>query len=86
MLRCVRTTIRLDEQLLREAKALAVRTGRTLTQVIQDALQQSLAQGPDPGSDDPLRLPTFQGRGVRPGVDLDDSAGLLEAMDGRARP
>jgi hypothetical protein len=86
MLRCVRTTIRLDEQLLREAKALAARTGRTLTQVIQDALQQSLAQGTDPAGGEPLRLPTFQGRGVRPGVDLDDSAGLLEVMDGRARP
>jgi hypothetical protein len=86
MLRCVRTTIRLDEQLLREAKALAARTGRTLTQVIQDALQQSLAQGTDPASGEPLRLPTFQGRGVRPGVDLDDSAGLLDVMERRARP
>jgi Ribbon-helix-helix protein, copG family len=86
MLRCVRTTIRLDDQLLREAKALAAHTGRTLTQVIQDALQQSLAQGTDGGSDEPLRLPTFGGRGVRPGVDLDDSAGLTELMDGRARP
>jgi hypothetical protein len=54
--------------------------------VIQDALQQSLAQGADPGNGEPLRLPTFLGRGLRPGVDLDDSAGLLEAMDGRARP
>ena len=82
----MRTTIRLDDQLLSEAKALAARTGRTLTQVIQDALQQALSQRGDAGSSEPLRLPTFQGRGVRAGVDLDDSAGLLDLMEGRARP
>ncbi len=86
MLRCMRTTIRLDDQLLAEAKALAARTGRTLTQVIHDALQQALASREKVEADDPVRLPTFQGRGVRPGVDLDDSAGLLDVMEGRVRP
>lgn len=81
----MRTTIRLDDQLLSEAKALAARTGRTLTQVIQDALQRSLAP-PGDGTAGPVRLPTFEGRGVRPGVDLDDSAGLVDLMEGRARP
>jgi len=53
--------------------------------VIEDALRQSLAQRADPtGSAAPL--PTFAGRGVRPGVDLDDSAGLLDVMERRARP
>jgi hypothetical protein len=28
------------------------------------------------------RLPTFKGGGLRPGVDLSDSAGLLDLMDG----
>jgi hypothetical protein len=27
-------------------------------------------------------LPTFTGKGLQPGVDLDDSAGLLDLMDG----
>jgi hypothetical protein len=82
----MRTTIRLDDALLADAKALAARTGRTLTQVIQDALRQSLTQREDDATGEPVRLPTFQGKGVRPGVDLDDSAGLLEVMEGRARP
>jgi hypothetical protein len=82
----MRTTIRLDDELLAEAKALAARTGRTLTQVIGDALRHSLAPRGDGSRDEPLRLPTFQGRGIRPGVDLDDSAGLLDAREGRARP
>lgn len=81
----MRTTIRLDDQLLSEAKALAARTGRTLTQVIQDALQQSLAVSSE-RTGRPLRLPTFEGRGARPGVDLDDAAGLRDLMEGRARP
>ena len=85
MFRCVRTTIRLDDQLLAEAKSLAARTGRTLTKVIEDALRQTLAHRPgDTGA--AVRLPTFGGRGVRPGVDLDDSAGLLDVMESRARP
>jgi hypothetical protein len=82
----MRTTIRLDDELLAEAKALAARTGRTLTQVIQDAVRQALALRGDGGGGEPVRLPTFQGRGVRPGIDLDDSAGLLDVMEGRARP
>ena len=85
MFRCVRTTIRLDDQLLAEAKSLAARTGRTLTKVIEDALRQSLAQRPSHAGG-AVRLPTFGGRGVRPGVDLDDSAGLTDVMETRARP
>ncbi len=81
----MRTTIRLDDELLAEAKALAARTGRTLTRVIEDALRQSLVD-PGGGADTPVRLPTFAGRGVRPGIDLDDSAGLLDALEDRARP
>ena len=81
----MRTTIRLDDELLAEAKALAARTGRTLTKVIEDALRQALARSAtDPAG--PVRLPTFSGRGVRPGVDLDDSASLIGVMEDRARP
>ena len=86
MLRCMRTTIRLDDALFAEAKALAARTGRTFTQVVHDALRQALDQGGESRAGDPLRLPTFQGRGIRPGVDLDDAAGLLDVMEGRVRP
>jgi hypothetical protein len=82
----MRTTVRLDDELLAEAKALAARTGRTLTRVIEDALRQALSQrtGGERGS--PARLPSFAGRGLRPGVSLDDAAGLLDVMEDRARP
>jgi hypothetical protein len=79
----MRTTIRLDEQLLREAKRLALDTGRTLTAVIEDALRESLVRRRTTAPREPVRLRTYAGRGPRPGVDLDDSAALRELMDER---
>lgn len=82
----MRTTIRLDDDLLRQAKALAARTGRTLTAVIEDALRETLAR-PRSRHDRPrAALPTFKGNGLQPGVDLDDTAGLLDIMDGSRDP
>jgi len=77
----MRTTIRLDKQLLAEAKQVATRTGRTLTRVIEDALRQALAGGKRSRRDPPARIPTFRGDGLQPGVDLDDTAALLNLMD-----
>jgi hypothetical protein len=77
----MRTTIRLDDHLLAEAKQLAARTGRTLTAVIEDALRQMLARRQQAAARPPVRLPTAPGNGLQPGVDLDDSAALLDLMD-----
>ncbi len=79
----MRTTIRLDDQLLAEAKQLAARTGRTLTAVIEDALRQALAQARSTRrkKQEPVDLPTFRGKGLQPGVDLDDTAALLSLME-----
>jgi hypothetical protein len=77
----MRTTIRLDDHLLREAKEHAARTGRTLTALVEDALRQLLAQRRIRSRPARVILPTFPGHGLQPGVDLDDSAALLELMD-----
>ena len=81
----MRTTIRLDESLLAEAKEVAARTGRTLTSVIEEALRESLArrrrQPPRPA----LSLPTYRGGRLQPGVDLDDTAALLDLMESDGR-
>ena len=82
----MRTTIRIDEQLLKEAKQLAARRGKTLTAVIEDALRASLARQRDPGRNEPVRLVTFPGKGLLPGVDLDDSAALLDLMNSSDDP
>ncbi len=82
----MRTTVSIDEQLLREAKALAARSGKTLTAVIEDALRESLSRQRAPKQREQVRLVTFGGTGLLPGVDLDDSAALLDLMDSSHDP
>ncbi|MEW5850611.1 MAG: type II toxin-antitoxin system VapB family antitoxin [Myxococcota bacterium] len=77
----MRTTIRIDDKLLAAAKALAAKSHRSLTQVIEDALRELLARRAAQRHAPPCDLPVFTGNGLRPGVDLDDSANLLELMD-----
>jgi hypothetical protein len=77
----MRTTVRLDDDLLRRAKREALERGTTLTAVIEDALRRALAPGAVVASED-VELPTFRGDGLQPGVDLDDTASLLDLMDG----
>lgn len=40
----MRTTIRLDEKLLKEAKRQAAESGMTLTAIIEDSLRERLAR------------------------------------------
>lgn len=73
----------MPDDLLKAAKRRAVETGRTLTAVIEDAVRAALAREEatgDPGQ--PVQLPTWGVGGVRPGVDLDDTAALLDLMEG----
>jgi len=76
----MRTTIRVDDELLREAKQLAARSGRTLTAVFEDALRETLNRQRRSAART-VDFPTFRGNGLQPGVDLDDSAALIELMD-----
>lgn len=76
-----RTTVRLDEPLLADAKKLAAETGRTLTAVLQDALREVLARRQHAKPGGRVKFTTFQGKGLYPGVDLDNSAALLDRMD-----
>jgi hypothetical protein len=77
----MRTTVRLDPRLLAAAKRHAAETGGTLTSVLEGALREALARRHAPGTRKRVRLRTVKGDGLRPGVDLDDSASLLELME-----
>jgi hypothetical protein len=81
MIICMRTTIRLDDELLAAAKVHAARTGRTLTSVIEDALRETLARQQEREEQEPVKLTTVSGKGIQPAVDLDDSAALLTLME-----
>ena len=77
----MRTTIRIDEELLKRVKQRALQQGKTLTAVIEDALRESLARKMDTQQREPVRLETFAGEGLQPGVNLDDFADLLDLME-----
>lgn len=77
----MRTTIRINDQLLRDAKALAANMGCSLTSLIEDGLRQKLAHQTTDSGQNPIKLKTVSGRGLRPGVDLDDSAKMLDLLE-----
>ena len=81
----MRTTLRVDDELLRRAKSLAARQGRSLTSVFEEALRQLLAESERHDERTRVELPvSVASGGVLPGVDLDDTAALLDVMEGRA--
>ena len=80
----VRTTLRVDDELLRRAKSYAARKGRSLTSVFEEALRRLLSETERLDKRERVELPVSVARGgVLPGVDLDDSAALQEVMEGR---
>ena len=80
----MRTTIRLDDELLKEAKRIAAESDRTLTEVIEDSLRETFARRKAAVRQEKVELPTFGGGGLRPGLtweDLDSYGRMLEVME-----
>ena len=75
----MRTTIRLDETLLRRAKSMAAASGRSLNDFIADAVRAAVT--PRSARLEAPEIPVMRGGKLLPGVDLDDSAALLDLMD-----
>lgn len=79
----MRTTVRLDEGLLEQARREAARRGVTLTALIEQGLRMALRR-PRPSRAERVQLPVSRATGgVLPGIDLNDSADLLDRMDER---
>jgi hypothetical protein len=77
----VRTTLTINDEVYRQTKAVAAATGRSVGSLVEEALRTALALRAHPSSSvEPL--PTSPGS-LLPGVDLDDSAGLLDLMERR---
>jgi hypothetical protein len=80
----MRTTVRLDDGLLEQAKAEARQKQKTLTSLIEEGLRLVLANGGTPPRRKKIVLPVSRERGgVLPGVDLDNNASLLDVMEER---
>lgn len=81
MLICMRTTLNLDDDLIRAAKDKAHTEGTTLTSVIEQALRALLSDRQKPTERQRYEVPVISTGPMMPGVDLDDSAGLLEILE-----
>lgn len=85
MLRHMRTTVRLDPALMARAKKESARTGETLTAMIERGLRLLLARPRRSRRSATIRIPVSRAAGgLRAGVNLDDSAAVLDIMDMRA--
>jgi hypothetical protein len=83
MLSCMRTTLDINDRLLAEAKSVAAQRGLSLKALVEEALRERLHARVE-GRHASIPLPTFSGDGLQAGVDLTDSAALLETMDADA--
>jgi len=80
----MRTTVRLDDGLLKQAKRAAADRGETVTALIERGLRLVLANGARPRRRSRVALPVSRAAGgTHAGVDLDDSRALLDVLDGR---
>jgi hypothetical protein len=80
----LRTTVRLKDALLEQAKREAARRGGTLTSLIEQGLRLVLVEARAPRRKPRVKLPVCRaGGGMLPGVDLNDSSALLDRMEGR---
>ncbi len=81
MLIRMKTTLNLNDALIREARKVAAESGRTVTAIIEAALRDYLHPGvrirPAPP---PLPVSRCRG-GLQPGVQLDSTSELLHDLD-----
>jgi hypothetical protein len=77
----MRTTVRINDDLLHRAKKRAVDEERSLTSLIEDGLALILAK-PKTIRSERIELPVSKASGgVLPGIDLNRSSDLEEVMD-----
>jgi hypothetical protein len=82
----MRTTINLPDDLLAQIKKLAAASHSTITALIEDALRETLARRRRPSRHERVPLRTYGKRGLLPGVDIDDTASVLDLMESPVDP
>ena len=79
----MKTTLNLNDELLREAKKKAAEEGTTLTHVVEQGLRAVLDDEDPPAEPYVFSFPTVDGGGP-PMVDVADREALYDLMEGRA--
>lgn len=78
----MRTTVRMEDELLRRAKEIAAQRDTTLTAILEQALREWLDRQRRSKQRRRADLPISRARGgLLPGVNLDDTADLLDRME-----
>jgi hypothetical protein len=75
----MRTTVIIDDALMKKVRRLAASKGRTFTEILTEALGREVMGEKRGGTGFRLNLVTVTGR-PRPGVDLSDRDALYEIM------
>lgn len=82
MLRHMRTTVLLPDELYDRVRQTAAQERRTVTSLIEEALRAALAAREQAPRHPPYRVDVIhRGGGLHPGVDLHDNAALADLMD-----
>ena len=80
----MKTTLNIDDGLLRNAKALAAKQGSSLTRLIEEGLRMRVIARPATDTNvRAIKLPVSQGKGgLLPGIDPTSNKSMLDAADG----
>lgn len=76
----MRITIDIDEQLLIYVKQKAAENNSSLKNIIEDALRDFFSNHNVHRND--IKFETFSGKGLKPGVDLNNNQSLYDIMGG----
>jgi len=80
MLICMRTTLNLEDELMRAVKRRAAEVGSTMTEIIEEALRDHLHRSQERVQPFEFHWVTVKGSAL-PGVDITDRDALYEQME-----
>jgi len=80
----MRITINIEDELHQTAKYNAAKQKMTLSAFVEEALRLYLTSKDIISEKTELKMPTAGKGGLRPGVNLDQSAVLMDILEGRA--
>ncbi|PZN47981.1 MAG: DUF2191 domain-containing protein [Proteobacteria bacterium] len=77
----MRTTLTLDDDIAAKLQSASRRTGKSFRDVVNETLRRGLAPAPSPPREH-FRVKTRDMGALRPGLSLDNTAELLESIEG----
>jgi hypothetical protein len=78
----MRTTLTLDDDVAAKLKAESCRAGRPFRAIVNETLRRGLASRRATAERQPFRIGPRDLGDLRPGLSLDDVAGLIEQVEG----